>query len=82
MTNLDIIKYLAFNNPTRLAELLDDIYCMGWNNGSYAAHTNCERFSKTEIYDFDEWINQDVFKYEIYSDKELAEWIRIINKEN
>lgn len=82
MTNLDIIKYLAFNNPTRLAELLDDIYCMGWNNGYYAAHTNCERFSKTEIYDFDEWINQDALKSEIYSDKELAEWIRIINKEN
>ena len=33
MTNLEIIKYLATNNPTRLAELLDDIYCGAYNDG-------------------------------------------------
>lgn len=82
MTNLEIIKYLALNNPTRLAELLDDIYCIAWNNGSYATHTKCERFSETEIDDFNEWINQDASESGIYIDKELEEWSKLIDKEN
>ena len=82
MTNLDIIKYLATNDTERLAELLDDIYTIGWNNGSYAHSTNCEKFSSTEITDFNEWINQDASKAGIYYDKELTKWAKIIQKEN
>lgn len=33
MTNLEIIKYLATNNPTRLAGLLDDLYCDAYSDG-------------------------------------------------
>ena len=51
MTNLEIIKYLATNNHTRLAELLDDIYCSAWNCGSYAAISK-NLFSENEIDDF------------------------------
>ena len=82
MTNLDTIKHLALNNPTRLAELLDDIYCIGWNNGSYATSTDCEKFSETEITDFNEWLKQDASKAGIYYDKELTKWAKIIQKEN
>lgn len=81
MTNLDIIKHLANNNPARLAELLDDIYTIGWNSGSYAAYTNGECFSPDEIDDFDKWINQDASKAGIYYDSELEEWSRVITKE-
>lgn len=82
MTNLDIIKYLAINNPTRLAELLDDIYCLAWNNGAYAQSVDCSSLSETEIEDFNEWINQDASKAGIYYDGELEEWTKLITKEN
>lgn len=82
MTNLDIIKHLATNNPTRLAELLDDIYTIGWNSGSFAAYTNGERFSLDEFDDFDKWINQDASKAGIYYNSELEEWSKLIKKEN
>lgn len=82
MTNLDIIKHLATNDTARLAELLDDIYCLAWNNGSYAHETNCEKFSSTEITDFNEWLKQDAAQSDIYCNYELAEWAKLINKEN
>ena len=73
MTNLDIIKYLASNNTTRLAELLDDIYCCAWNAGSYAASTDGARFGLNEIDDFYEWINQDA-NTNFFFDHELEQW--------
>ena len=80
MTNLDIIKYLATNNPKRLAELLDDIYCTAWNCGSYAAQTDGGRFSPNEIDDFNEWLAVDASKYSgLYYDEELEEWSKPIN---
>ena len=79
MTNLDIIKYLATNNPTRLAELLDDIYCSAWNCGSYAAANGGNVFSEHEIDDFGEWINQEV-NTNFFFENELEEWYKAINK--
>lgn len=79
MTNIEIIKYLALNNPSRLAELLDDIYCCAWNCGVYAANTDGGRFSENEIDDFGEWINQDA-NTNFFFDHELEEWSKAINK--
>lgn len=70
MTNLDIIKYLANNNPTRLAELLDDLYCTAWNCGSHAGSTG-KIIEECEIDDFNEWLNQDASKSGYYYDGEL-----------
>ena len=73
MTNLDIIKYLANNNPTRLAELLDDIYCTAWNCGSCAASTG-KFMEESEINDFNEWLSEDAEKHGYYYDHELEQW--------
>ena len=78
MTNLDIIKYLATNNPTRLAELLDDIYCNAWNCGSCAASTG-KVMEDCEIDDFDEWLHEDADKRGYYYDYELEQWSKAIN---
>lgn len=78
MTNLEIIKYLATNNPTRLAELLDDIYCNAWNCGSCAASTG-KMMEECEIDDFNEWLNEDAEKRGYYYDYELEEWSKAIN---
>ena len=75
MTNLDIIKHLANSNPTRLAELLDDIYCFAWNNGAYAAGNSC--LSENEIDDFDDWLDQDASTSGFYTNKELEEWSKL-----
>ena len=77
MTNLDIIKYLANNNPARLAELLDDIYCNAWNCGSYAGSTG-KIMEECEIDDFGEWINQET-NTNFFFDSELEEWLKAIN---
>ena len=77
MTNLEIIKYLATNNPTRLAELLDDIYCCAWNCGSCAGSTG-KIMEECEIDDFGEWINQEA-NTNFFFDYELAEWSKVIN---
>jgi hypothetical protein len=79
MTNLEIIKYLTTNNPPRLAELLDDIYCSAWNCGSYAATSDGNVFSEHEIDDFGEWINQEA-NTNFFFDHELEEWSKAINK--
>lgn len=81
MTNLDIIKYLATNNPTRLAELLDDIYCCAWNSGAYAANTDGARFSSNEIDDFNWWINQETNTNFFYN-SELEGWSKVIDKKD
>lgn len=77
MTNLEIIKYLATNNPTRLAELLDDIYCSAWNCGSCAGSTG-KIMEECEIDDFGEWINQEA-NTNFFFDCELEEWSNAIN---
>lgn len=78
MTNLEIIKHLANTNPSRLAELLDDIYCTAWNCGSYAGGTG-NILEECEIDDFNEWINQDASKSGFYYDEELEEWSKAID---
>ena len=78
MTNLDIIKYLATNNPARLAELLDDIYCNAWNCGSCAASTG-KVMEECEIDDFAEWLHEDADKRGYYYDYELEQWSKAIN---
>ena len=78
MTNLEIIQYLALNNPTRLAELLDDIYCNAWNCGSCAGSTG-KIMEECEIDDFGEWINQEA-NTNFFFENELAEWSKDINK--
>ena len=80
MTNLEIIKYLATNNPTRLAELLDDIYCNAWNCGNYAqVHIAEEKFSPYEM-EFSEskWLEQEA-NTNFFFDHELEEWSKAIN---
>ena len=78
MTNLDIIKYLAYENPSRLAELLDDIYCNAWNCGSCAASTG-KIMEECEIDNFNEWLYEDASKRGYYYDDELKEWHKAIN---
>jgi hypothetical protein len=83
MTNLEIIQYLSTNNPTRLAELLDDIYCSAWNCGSYASSNGEGKImEECEIDDFNEWIKQDASESGFYFDDELEEWSKDIEKEN
>lgn len=77
MTNLEIIKYLAINNPTRLAELLDDLYCNAWNCGSCVGSTG-KIMEECEIDDFGEWINQEA-NTNFFFDNELEEWSKAIN---
>ena len=79
MTNLDIIKYLATNNPDRLAEFLDDIYCIGWNCGSYAVSSDGGCLEECEIDDFNEFLVQDAAKSGFYYEEELEEWTKAIN---
>lgn len=76
MTNLEIIKYLVTNNPTRFAELLDDIYCNAWNCGSYSGITG-KIIEECEIDDFNEWIHQEA-NTDFFFDHELEEWSKAI----
>lgn len=80
MTNLDIIKYLANNDPERLAELLDDIYCTAWNCGSCAGSTG-KIMEECEIDDFYEWINNDAAQSGYYCDEELSLWLAPIERQ-
>jgi hypothetical protein len=76
MTNLEIIKYLATNNPTRLAELLDDICWFARSHDKFLAMG--ERSTK-EIDDFEEWLNEDASKRNYYYDDELEEWSKVVD---
>lgn len=78
MTNLEIIKYLTINNPARLAELLDDIYCSAWNCGSCAGSTG-KIMEECEIDDFGEWINQEA-NTNFFFENELKEWSKASTK--
>lgn len=86
MTNLEIIKYLATNNPTRLAEFLDDIWCCAWNSGSSVQYltlkgdtAKVEKRLDSEL-EFSEsgWLNQEAEEYFFYG-HELEEWSKAIN---
>lgn len=80
MTNLDIIKYLAYENPKRLAELLDDIYCIAWNCGSYASSNGEGKLlEECEIDDFDAFLSQDASQAGLYYDDELEKWNKDIH---
>lgn len=81
MTNLDVIKYLANNNPTRLAELISDIYCHAWNAGVYYAQDGKSPFEENDIDDFNEWFNRDAATTGLYYDEELEEWSKVINQQ-
>jgi hypothetical protein len=74
MTNLEVIKYLATNNPTRLAELLEDIYCTAWNDGA-----NDKFGDESSIPDFDKWIYEDAAKSGFHYNYELEQWSKEIN---
>lgn len=74
MTNLEVIKYLAANNPARLAELLEDIYCTAWNDGA-----NDKFGDESSIPNFDRWIYEDAAKSGFHYNYELEEWSKAIN---
>ena len=74
MTNLEIIKYLATNNPTRLAELLLDIYCCAWNDGA-----NDKFGNESTIPSFEKWLYEDGAKSGMHYDYELEEWSKAID---
>lgn len=83
MTNFDLIKYLVNNNPARLAELLDDIYCFGWNNGAWCTSSEdyVSKFEgKFEIDDFNKWLDQDIAETGFYTNKEIEEWSKLGGK--
>ena len=79
MTNLEIIKYLANNNPTRLAEFLDDVYCRAWNCGAYAQRNMDEdKYSSLEMeFSEEKWLDQEV-NTDFFFDSELEEWSKAI----
>jgi hypothetical protein len=71
MTNLEIIKYLATNNPTRLANFLDEICYDAWDFG---------RLHQTRpITDWDEWLQADPRATWDFNPNEIEEWSKAIN---
>lgn len=80
MNNLDIIKYLANNNPSRLAEFLDDIYCNAWNCGSFAGSSGDGKMLEECEMEFSEskWLEQEA-NTNFFFDSELEEWSNAIN---
>ena len=76
MTNLEIIKYLALNNHTRLAELLNDICWFARSHDKFSAMG--ER-SINEIDDCEAWLNEDASKRNYYYDDELEEWSKALS---
>ena len=71
MTNLDIIKYLANNNPSRLVEFLDDIYDVAYTDG-YNDDIDA-------MPDFEEFLFVDASKCNVWASSELEQWSKIIN---
>ena len=71
MTNLEIIKYLATNNPTRLADFLNEICYDAWDFG---------RLHRTRpITDWDEWLQADPKTTWDFNSNEIEEWSKAIN---
>lgn len=77
MTNLQIIKYLALNDPARLGELLEDIYCSAWNDG--ANFTNDNYHPTFGTIEMSEWLYDDASKLGLYFEDELEEWSKVID---
>lgn len=73
MTNLDIIKYLVLNNPTRLVDFLNKICYDAWDCGRL--HRTCP------ITDWDEWLQADPKTTWNFNPRELEEWSKAINTE-
>lgn len=79
MTNLEIIKYLATNNSTRLAELLDDVWCCAWNFGANTQRTGeYDEESDIEFSD-SKWLEQEATASVFFGASELEEWSKAIN---
>ena len=79
MTNLEIIKYLATNNPTRLAELLDDVWCCAWNFGANTQRTGeYDEESDIEFSD-SKWLEQEATANLFFGKSELEQWSKAIN---
>lgn len=74
MTNLEIVKYLATNNPKRLAELLEDIYCLAWNDGA-----NDKLCDESTIPSLEKWLYEDPSKCGLYYLYELEKWYKDIH---
>ena len=75
MTNLEIIKHIANTDPTRLADLLEDIYCCAFNDGAW------DRFGdESSIPSFEKWLYEDAYKCGFYYNHELEEWSKEIRK--
>ena len=75
MTNLEIIKYLVLNNPTRLGQLLEDIHCCAWMDG-----INDRLGDESALPLMTEWIYETAStRYHLYKDEELKEWFKDIN---
>jgi hypothetical protein len=71
MTNLEIIKYLATNNPTRLADFLNEICYDAWDFG---------RLHRTRpITDWDEWLQADPKTTWDFNLNEIEKWSKAIN---
>ena len=76
MTNLDIIKYLAYENPRRLAALLEDISGYIWIDGA-----NDKFSSDSSFPNFHKWIYEDASTTHpsLYRDGELEKWNKAIH---
>lgn len=71
MTNLEIIKYLASNNPTRLADFLNEICYDAWDFG---------RLHRTRpITDWDEWLQADPRSTWDFNPEEIEQWSKAID---
>ena len=76
MTNLEIIKYLANNNPDRLGALLEDIHCCAWHDGVMD-----KLGDESTLPLMTEWIYEDASTiHYLYKDSELEEWSNAINQ--
>ena len=88
MTNLEIIKYLANNNPARLAEFIDDIWCTAWNRGAsvqYLLHigdeSGADKLTDSDL-EFSEskWLEQEA-NTDFFFEYELKEWSKEVQYE-
>ena len=76
MKNIDMIRYQIEYAPHRFNELLDDIYCIGFNHGSRT--TLIDESEELEFSDSD-WLHQEVER-DMFTDNEIAEATTVLNK--
>lgn len=85
MTNLEVIKYLAANNPTRLSEFLDDVWCIAWNHGASVQHLlhigdelGAEKVIDSDVeFSENKWLEQEA-NTDFFLDRELEQWSKEI----